>query len=117
MIWGHEALIRGPGDSVFANLPDLFELARAERGEGSIEERCRSLAFEAAGRDPTYPGMLFVNANPLLDNPEALQPRVALGALVARVSVAQEASPDQQLLRGYRRRCSACRGKALDLNR
>ncbi len=104
-VWGHEALIRGPSDSVFATPADLFELARRERVEEPFEETCRKLAFEAAARDLSRPGMLFVNANPrflglsiapdsatwppdhtvieiteaspLFDDPEALQAQVA----------------------------------------
>lgn|GEM_PF-2086427 len=104
-IWGHEALIRGPGDSVFRSPADLFELARNEHVEEPFEETCRRLAFAAAARDLSRPGMLFVNANPrflglsiappgatwpadhtiieiteaspLFDDPEALQAQVA----------------------------------------
>ena len=104
-IWGHEALIRGPGNSLFATPADLFELARHEEVEEPFEEICRRLAFEAAARDLGLPGMLFVNANPrflglpiappdhawpadhtvieiteaspLFDDPEALQAQVA----------------------------------------
>ena len=104
-IWGHEALIRGPENSLFESPADLFELARNEQVEEPFEETCRRLAFEAAGRHLKRPGMLFVNANPrflglpiapaspgwsadhtiveiteaspLFDDPEALQAQVA----------------------------------------
>ncbi len=104
-VWGHEALVRGPGDSPFANPADLFELARNEKVEEPFEEICRRMAFEAAERHLRRPGMLFVNANPrflglpiaparspwpadhtvveiteaspLFDDPEALQAQVA----------------------------------------
>jgi diguanylate cyclase (GGDEF)-like protein/PAS domain S-box-containing protein len=104
-IWGHEALIRGPKDSLFASPADLFELARNEEVEEPFEEICRRMAFEAAAKSLTQPGMLFVNVNPrflglqiapeqapwpadhtiieiteaspLFDDPEALQAQVA----------------------------------------
>ncbi len=104
-IWGHEALIRGPRDSLFPSPSDLFELARHEEVEEPFEEICRKMAFEAAARALRRPGMLFVNVNPrflglpiapdqpawpadhtvieiteaspLFDDPEALQAQVA----------------------------------------
>jgi len=76
-IHGFEALLRGP-DASDVNPPALFRRARREHWLGELEDRARSLAFEAAERFLQGDEVLFVNGDTRFPLPEHRYPHVVM---------------------------------------
>jgi EAL domain-containing protein (putative c-di-GMP-specific phosphodiesterase class I) len=88
-VHGFEALLRGPAGSDI-NPPALFRRARREHWLGELEDRARSLAFEAAERYLEGEEVLFLNGDVRFPMPPHSYPHV-----VMEVSEAQDVSHHQ----------------------
>lgn len=88
-VHGFEALLRGPAGSD-VNPPAMFRQARREHWLGELEDRARSLAFEAAERFLQGEEVLFLNGDIRFPLPPHRYPH-----LVMEVSEAQDVSRHQ----------------------
>jgi len=88
-VHGFEALLRGPAGSD-VNPPAMFRRARRERWLGELEDRARTLAFEAAERYLQGEEVLFLNGDIRYPLPPHRYPHV-----VMEVSEAQDVSHHQ----------------------